>query len=64
MMKTIISPKSSDWRTGDLKAKLQALALEHHPDVAELDIEEFQIRQAWALSAELAPIGFVYYEKD
>lgn len=46
-MKNIISPKSSDWRTGDLKAKLRALVLEHHPDVAELDIKEFQIRHAW-----------------
>jgi site-specific recombinase XerD len=52
MMKNIISPKSSDWQTGDLKAKLQALVLEHHPDVAELDIEEFQIRHAWALSRD------------
>jgi len=52
MMKNIISPKSSDWQTGDLKAKLQALVLEHHPDVAELDIEEFQIRHSWALSRD------------
>jgi site-specific recombinase XerD len=51
-MKKIISPKSSDWQTGGLKAKLRALVLDHHPDVAELDIEWLQIREAWALSGD------------
>jgi hypothetical protein len=57
MMKDIISPKSSDWRTGDLKAKLRELTLEHHPDVADLEIEEFQIREAWALSRDCVKVS-------
>lgn len=49
-MKKIISAQSSEMRTWELKAKLQALVIEHHEDVAFLDIEVFQIREAWALS--------------
>ena len=57
-MKNIISAKSSlTGRRADLRAKLQALVLEHHPDVAELDIEEFQIREAWALSRDRVKVS-------
>jgi site-specific recombinase XerD len=48
-MKKIISPKSSEWTTSGLKAKLREIVLEHHPDVAALDFDQFQIREAWAL---------------
>jgi hypothetical protein len=51
-MKKIISEKSSLMQTSGLRAKLKGLVLEHHPDVAELDIEYFHIREAWALSGD------------
>lgn len=51
-MKKIITVQSSEMRTWELRAKLQALVLEHHEDVASLDIEVFQIREAWALSGD------------
>src|SRR5262245_26621892 len=56
-MKKIISEKSSLMQTSGLRAKLKGLVLEHHPDVAELDIEEFQIRAAWALSGDRVKVS-------
>jgi integrase/recombinase XerD len=51
-MKKIISEKSSLMQTGGLRAKLKGLVLEHNPDVAALDIEDFHVREAWALSGD------------
>jgi len=51
-MKKIISEKSSLMQTSGLRAKLKGLVLDHHSDVAELDIEYFHIREAWALSED------------
>src|SRR6266542_1638088 len=56
-MKKIISPKSSRMRTSGLRARLKRLVLEHHEDVASLDIEDFQIREAWALSGDRVKVS-------
>jgi integrase/recombinase XerD len=51
-MKKIISANSSLMQTSGVRAKLKGLVLDHHPDVAALDIEYFHIREAWALSGD------------
>lgn len=51
-MKKILSKNSSLMQTSGLRAKLKGLVLDHHSDVAELDIEYFHIREAWALSGD------------
>jgi hypothetical protein len=56
-MKKIISEKSSALQTSQLRAKLKGLVLEHHPDVAELDIEEFHVRAAWSLSGDRVKVS-------
>jgi len=51
-MKKIISANSSLMQTSGVRAKLKGLVLDHHPDVAALDIEYFHVREAWALSGD------------
>jgi site-specific recombinase XerD len=56
-MKKIISPKSSQLQTSGLRSTLKKLVLEHHDDVAALDIADFQISEAWALSGDRVKVS-------
>ena len=56
-MKKILSEKSSLMQTSGLREKLKGLVLEHHPDMAELDIKYFHIREAWALSGDRVKVA-------
>lgn len=63
-MRKILDPKSPQMQTATLRAKLRRLMVEHHEEIAAIDIESFDVREAWALSADRVKVHAELKLKD
>lgn len=63
-MKKILSPKSPQLQTATLRAELKRLTLAHHQEIAAVDFERFEVREAWALKDERVKVSVELRLKD